>query len=129
MNRRELLKYFPVAIPMLKVLPETSLIGADTHRGFKLWWSGWQKPINQLVLMGHWVACKNSIGLFVYSAYPGATGKAWPGQLLNVACYDHQEMPMPWHTEEQLNRFRADAYMRLISYIDQHYEEFTREPT
>jgi hypothetical protein len=130
MNRRDLLKRLPIIPAALTVLPESSLLGSDTHRGFKLWWSGWNKQINILGLVGNWVAQNTTRHRwYVYSSYPGATGKFLEGQLFNICIYENQRMPMPWHSEEQLNRFRADAFLRLIAYIDKHYEELTHEQT
>jgi len=128
MNRREIIQaMFGGAVAI--ALPDKESVSAPVademvYRGFRLKWSGWQKPVNQCAQLGVWYGINpNSNRFHVYSTYPGVTGKCFETQLLNYSLQEGQECPLPWSTPEQLARYRQDAFERLVRYIREHREE------
>jgi hypothetical protein len=131
MNRRELIKMIPAAaaLPAMGVLSrDSSISGADDYRGFKLWWSGWMRPVNQMVFCGQWIAHnpKGPERWHVYSAYPGPTDKIFAGMMMNVSLQEGQAFLTPYSTSDEFDSAKGDAFMRLIAYIDEHYQELTK---
>jgi hypothetical protein len=126
MERRKLLKsiaFLPglMAIPTIPALSQL----AGKYRGFKIIWRGWFELVNQHIVIGQWIAYRENdpYRWHVYSGYPGATGRCFPGYIFDTSVRGNQEYPGPWSTPEQLESYRQDALGRLIRYINEHYEE------
>jgi len=128
MNRRDLLKRLPMLglVPVLKVELPSVAAYPETYRGFKIKCSGWIFPQDIHMYFCHWVAMNpNPERMSVYASYPGATGKISPGMMFDTSLHHGQNYPGPWSTPAELESYKAEAYHRLIRYLDMVYEELT----
>jgi hypothetical protein len=97
------------------------------HKGFDIRWDGWVKPSNRHNWIGQWVACKEGCWN-VYSSYPGRTDKFYGDQLFCTEQQDGQDLPIYGKSgAEDLDKYKMEAFFRLIDYINTHYEELPYE--
>lgn len=126
-SRRDFLKHLGPVIAAgsaltVSTLAEAKSLNADEfdYRGMRVRWSGWQRPVNQIVVIGFWYAFRKGERKVFYQTTVGSDGLMNELDVIDVSWYEGWPRPTPMElsSPEDFEAVKRRAKVALLTFLD-----------